>query len=87
MFAESLDQNTGLFTVRTHWHQTLRAPDYVHPDGQIEMRKWLPCTHCLKLHDVALAVVSLFCDECRDDQDPDNRGEISGYSHACGYHD
>jgi hypothetical protein len=53
--------------------------------------KWYPCEGCGQLHKVAMNVVSFFCnDQCADkweEEHPRQQSEISGYSHACGYHD
>lgn len=89
-----LNRHTGAFTIHVDAQaEILRAPDA--DDGT--PRKYVPCDHCGELQMVPLNVVSLFCDDrCASDYEfgwegraahPSQRGEMSGYSHACGYHD
>ena len=57
------------------------------PSDNGKEMKYLPCEGCGKLQTVELNVVSVHCNACFNPDYIGDRGEILGYSHACGYHD
>ena len=66
--------------------EILAAP----PDKNGNPQKWIPCDHCNKLIAVDLNVVASVCSDecwnCLEYMAGRSHVEISGYSHACGYH-
>jgi hypothetical protein len=79
MYATSYDL-TGKFTIEVDGQcENLSAGTELDPQtGQPYAVKWLPCSHCNRLHKVRYAVVSFFCDDdCADEYE---KAHPSSYS-------
>jgi len=92
MKAESVNRNTGEFTIRVNPQAKVLSAGMAIDSrtGEEVEHQWLPCDQCHTLHRVPLNVVSFVCsDECKEAAAANAKGPsgIPGYSHACGYHD